>query len=226
MLKLNTYIQLTQIHIPNTDNTKQSIFLKEKAFLIIRLDWRILNALTWHLQWREVDFMMMPGFSLYNHKNAQTQIQSPNTQIHKYKHTNTQVQTHKYTCTFIQVQISNIHTPKHEHICGKHEPLSSHRDAQAQRRVHTAAIFRLEALKYIYGAEPTSNVHGFCIFNPKLMYHPLIIQMAIVFVNKKLEVVSYPLIMMLQLMDYRHIMLITKLMANVHICYFKYFSSS
>ena len=45
-------------------------------------------------------------------KNAQTQIQSPNTQIHKYKHTNTQVQTHNYTSTFIQVQISNIHTPK------------------------------------------------------------------------------------------------------------------
>ena len=115
----------------------------------------------------------MPGYSLYNHKKC------------KYKHTNTQLQTHKYTSTFIQVQISNIHTPKHEHICGKHEPLWSHRDAQAQRRVHTAAIFRLGALQNIYGAEPTSNVHGFCIFNPKLMYHPLIIQMAIVFVNKK-----------------------------------------
>ena len=155
--------------------------------------------------------MMMPGYSLYNHKKC------------KYKHTNTQLQTHKYTSTFIQVQISNIHTPKHEYICGKHEPLWSHRDAQAQRRVHTAAIFRLGALQNIYGAEPTSNVHGFCIFNPKLMYHPLIIQMAIVFVNKKLEVVSYPLIMILQLMDYRHIMLITILMANVHICNFKYF---
>ena len=155
--------------------------------------------------------MMMPGYSLYNHKKC------------KYKHTNTQLQTHKYTSTFIQVQISNIHTPKHEHICGKHEPLWSHRDAQAQRRVHTAAIFRLGALQNIYGAEPTSNVHGFCIFNPKLMYHPLIIQMAIVFVNKKLEVVSYPLIMILQLMDYRHIMLITILMANVHISNFKYF---
>ena len=55
--------------------------------------------------------MMMPGYGLYNHKNAQTQIQSHNTQIHKYKHTNTQVQTYKYKYQiYIHKNMNNEHT--------------------------------------------------------------------------------------------------------------------
>ena len=50
-----------------------------------------------------------------------------------------------------------------EHICGKHEPLWSHRDVH--RRVHTAAVFRLGALQNIYGAEPTSNANIACAFS-------------------------------------------------------------
>ena len=80
--------------------------------------------------------MMMPGFSLYNHKNAQTQIQSPNTQIHKYKHTNTQVQTntqvhsYKYKYQIYIHQNMNIFA-ENTNPCG-HIGMHRHREESTQ----------------------------------------------------------------------------------------------
>ena len=79
--------------------------------------------------------MTMPGYGLYNHINAQTQIQNPNTQIHNYKHKNTKV---KYTYT--KTRTMNIFA-ENTNPCGL---IGMHREET------TAALFRLGALQNIF----------------------------------------------------------------------------
>ena len=78
--------------------------------------------------------MMMPGYGLYNHKNAQTQIQNPNTQIHNYKHKNTKV---KYTYT--KTRTMNIFA-ENTNPCGHR---GMHTEESTQLQFSDLELFRI-----------------------------------------------------------------------------------